>query len=297
MLDIRHLRHLVAIAEEGTLNRASERLNVTQPALTKSMHALESYLDAKLFERAGRRLKLTDLGTRLVENGRRILRAAQDTEKMVQNWNAGSSGQITVGLGPAYTVLLSAFLIETVVRDFDAVQLQLETGDTEGLMGRLLDDTVDIAICDVMQPPADTDIVAVDLAPQPIVALVRSGHALTAENAPSLKNLAPFPVGHSPAPAQFAAVGLGLAAAENQSLCLSENYDALARVSASTELVTLLPRNLAESYAEDAELQIVKLTDIPQVSMPKILYREGTRTLSPVGHQLIDRICHHLAPE
>ncbi len=66
MLDIRHLRHLIAIAEEGTLQKASDKLHITQPALTKSMQTLENDLDANLFKRVGRRLRLTDIGEELV---------------------------------------------------------------------------------------------------------------------------------------------------------------------------------------------------------------------------------------
>lgn len=291
MLDVRHLRHLVAVAEEGTLQRASERLHITQPALTKSIHALEAFLDAKLFERKGRRLHLTDLGTNLVESGRQILRSVADTEKMVRDWGAGAAGSITIGLGPAYTVLLSEQLIKIVVKDFETVQLRLETGDTESLVDKLLDDAIDMAICDLAMPPLDAGVTAIELAAQPIVALVNQGHPLRKIPSPSLASLASYPVGHSPAPAQFAPIGGALAAANRgQSLCLSENYDALVRTSKSSDLVTLLPLNLAQSYISGGDLVIVPLDGIPQASMPKILFREGATGLSPLGFRLIEPI-------
>ncbi len=291
MLDVRHLRHLVAVAEEGTLQKASERLFITQPALTKSLHVLEDHLNAELFTRSGRRLQLTELGQRLVDQGREILRSISDTEKMVQNWGAGKSGQITVGLGPAYTVLLSEHLIQTVVRDFEAVQLRLETGDTESLVARLLDDTIDLAVCDLAVPPTGGALHVIDLPAQQIVALVRDNHPLTRMNAPSLMDLDGLPVGHSPAPAQFAPIGAGLAAlAGSASLCLSEHYGALVRTSRTSNLVTLLPLNLAHSYMQEPGLVIVELSGIPQASMPKILYRDGAQTLSELGHRLIEHI-------
>lgn len=297
MLDVRHLRHLVAIAEEGTLAEASKRLHITQPALTKSIHALEAFLDTPLFERNGRRLKLTDLGTELVEQGRNILRSVADTEKMVRDWGTGASGRITIGLGPAYTVLLSTQLIETVVQDFEAVELRLETGDTDSLVSRLLDDTLDMAVCDLAIPPEGTGIQAIELTPQPIVALVQAGHPLTHEPSPSLASLSGYPVGHSPAPAQFAPAGGVLAAPHRgRSLCLSENYEALVQVTRTTDMVTLLPLNLAHVYKQQGSLSIATLTDLPQSSMPKILYRETARTLPRVGQHLIDHIRTRFAP-
>ncbi len=291
LLDVRHLRHLVTIADEGTLAKASERLHITQPALTKSIHALETFLDTQLFEREGRRLKLTDLGASLVDQGRNILRSVADTEKMVRDWGTGVSGHITIGLGPAYTVLLSTQLIETVVKDHEAVQLRLETGDTDSLVARLIDDTVDIAVCDLAGPPPAADIQAIELTPQPIVALVKKGHPLNRIASPSLSSLAGYSVGHSPAPAQFASVGNALSASSSgESLCLSENYEALVQVTRATDMVTLLPLNLAQTYEQQGDVVIVALSDLPQSSMPKILYRETARSLSPLGHQLIRHI-------
>ena len=291
MLDLRHLRHLVAVAEEGTLQKASTRLNITQPALTKSIHGLEDHLQASLFERQGRRLHLTELGLRFVEQARVILRSAKDAETMVKEWNAGSSGHLTIGLGPAYTVLLSEQIIASVVHDFDTVELRLETGDTNSLIARLNDDTIDLAVCDLAAPPHDSDLVVTDLSPQPIVALVRSDHPITRLTAPSLQDLSGFSVGHSPAPAQFASINASLSAASlGTSLCLSENYEALIRVSKTSDMVTLLPLNLAHAYAEPGALEIVKLNGIPQASMPKILYRNGPRALPPLGQRLIQNI-------
>lgn len=292
MFDIRHLRHLVAVAEEGTLQKASDRLFITQPALTKSLQALEDHLQADLFTREGRRLQLTELGHRLVESGRQILRSVSDTEKMVQNWGAGTSGQITIGLGPAYTVLLSEHLIRTVVRDFQSVELRLETGDTEGLLTRLLDDTIDLAVCDLAVPPAGKELTVIDLPPQRIVALVRKGHALTKLKAPSLMDLEGMSIGHSPPPAQFASTAATLNAfTGNASLCLSEHYDALVRTSASSDLVTTLPLNLAESYLPTTDVEIVEISGIPQASMPKIIYRDGMQGLSALGKRLVNHIC------
>lgn len=291
MFDLRHLRHLVAVAEEGTLRKASARLHITQPAITKSIHALEDYLRADLFEREGRRLQLTDLGVRFVEQAKQVLRSASDAEIMVREWNAGSSGQITVGLGPAYTVLLSEQLIESVVQSFDTVDLRLETGDTNSLIARLHDNSIDLAVCDLAVPPPDGHLVSINLTPQPIVGLVRTGHALEQVPEPTLADLATFAVGHSPAPAQFAGISEGLAIGNRgTSLCLSENYEALIRVSKTSDMVTLLPLNLAKAYAETGTLSIIKLRDIPQASMPKILYRNGPRALPPLGHKLIDQI-------
>jgi len=293
MLNVRHLRHLIAIAEEGTLQKASEKLHITQPALTKSMQALEFDLDAKIFERDGRKLQLTDIGKELVNNGRRILRSVRDTEDMVNAWRNGQSGQISIGLGPAYTVLLSANLIEKILAEHGPARLHIETGDTDALLAKLLNDDLHIAVCDLAFAPSGLDLSVIDLQPQSIVGLVRKDHKLAGNNVVSMEDLSVFPIAHSPAPAQFTDFSAGLASlnSNNQgTVCLSNNYDAFAQTSERTDLVTLLPQNLAEIYARTRQLEIITLSDIPQKSSPKILTRSHGKPLPPIGRKVISHI-------
>ena len=293
MLDIRHLRHLIAIAEEGTLQKASEKLHITQPALTKSMQTLEYDLDAKLFDRIGRRLHLTDIGEELVISGKRILRSVRDTEDMVNNWRSGASGQISIGLGPAYAVLLSANLVEKIIADHGPVRLQIETGDTDALLEKLLNDDLHLAVCDLAFAPSDPDLMVVDLQPQPIVGLVGKNHSLAGKTSVLMEDLSKFPVAHSPAPAQFTDFSIGLAGlnrGNRGTVCLSNNYDAFAQTSETTDLVTLLPQNLAEVYTRSRQLEIFTLADVPQKSSPKILTRSHGKPLPPIGQKIIDHI-------
>lgn len=293
MLNIRQLRHLVAIADAGTLQKASEKLHITQPALTKSMQSLEYDLDAKLFERVGRKLQLTSIGEELVKNGRRILRSVRDTEDMVNAWRSGDSGQITIGLGPAYTVLLSANLVEKILADHSSVRLQIDTGDTNALLAKLLNDELHIAVCDLAFDPTDPEILAISLKPQPIVGLVRASHPLAGKQDVSMRELSQFPIAHSPAPAQFTDFSAGLAglnSSNHGTVCLSNNYDAFAQTSKTTDLVTLMPQNLAEVYVKSLALKTIALADIPQKSSPKILVRQHGKPLPPIGQKIIDHI-------
>lgn len=72
-MDIKQLRSFVHIAELGSLSRAAERLNLSQPALSRQLSLLEETLDTKLLERTGRGVKLTEAGQMLAERARVIL--------------------------------------------------------------------------------------------------------------------------------------------------------------------------------------------------------------------------------
>jgi DNA-binding transcriptional LysR family regulator len=72
-MSLDQIRTFVAVAEEGSLRRASERLHVSQPPLTRQIAALEDELGARLFERNARGMKLVDAGAVFLEHARRIL--------------------------------------------------------------------------------------------------------------------------------------------------------------------------------------------------------------------------------
>jgi len=76
-VELRHLRYFVAIAEEGHVGRAAERLHVSQPSLSAQIHDLERELGATLFERTPRGMRMTPAGEKFLAHARRTLREAE----------------------------------------------------------------------------------------------------------------------------------------------------------------------------------------------------------------------------
>src|SRR5215475_8401298 len=74
-MELRHLRTFVAVAEQGTVSKASARLGVAQPALSRQIQDLESDLGVRLFDRIRRRLVLTSAGEQLLADCRSVLGA------------------------------------------------------------------------------------------------------------------------------------------------------------------------------------------------------------------------------
>ena len=77
IVDLRRLRAFVAIVDAGGFARAAARVNLSQPALSRQIHALETELGVRLFDRIGRRVQLTSEGEDLLERSRRLLADAE----------------------------------------------------------------------------------------------------------------------------------------------------------------------------------------------------------------------------
>ena len=110
-MDLRYLRTFVTIAEAGGITRAGVRLDVSQPAASRQILALEAELGIKLFDRIGRRLRLTSGGEDLLRQSRRLLIEAEVLDARVHALKGGETGILRVGATPmAIENALSAFL-------------------------------------------------------------------------------------------------------------------------------------------------------------------------------------------
>src|SRR5260221_13916363 len=81
MLEVRHLRTLIALAEAGTVSRAADRVHLTQSALSHQLKALESHYGAPVVKRHGQSVKLTESGQRLLALARSVMGEVQSAER------------------------------------------------------------------------------------------------------------------------------------------------------------------------------------------------------------------------
>jgi LysR family transcriptional regulator for metE and metH len=95
-LEVRHLRLVTAIAEEGGVTRAGNRLHLTQSALSHQLRDVEERLGAPLFERVGKRMILTDAGDRLLRTARVVLDEIRQAEHDISRATSGRQGVLRI---------------------------------------------------------------------------------------------------------------------------------------------------------------------------------------------------------
>jgi DNA-binding transcriptional LysR family regulator len=110
-MNFRHLRAFTTIADVGGFARAAARLHLSQPALSRQIHALEAELGVPLFDRIGRRVQLTSEGEDLLRRSRHLLSEAESLGERARALKAGQTGVLRVGTTPqAIESLLVDFL-------------------------------------------------------------------------------------------------------------------------------------------------------------------------------------------
>ena len=97
-MDLRQLTYFVAVAEAGHLGRAAERLNLSQPPLTRQIQHLEDELAVKLFDRTSRGMSLTAAGHQLLQHARTLLALTDQAVQQTQLAARGEIGRLDVGL-------------------------------------------------------------------------------------------------------------------------------------------------------------------------------------------------------
>src|SRR5262245_47230376 len=190
-MELRHLRYFVAVAEEGHITRAAERLGMQQPPLSRQISELEREVDAQLFLRKARGVELTDAGCALLDEARTILASVDHAVETTRRTARGEQGRICVGVtptGPFYP------FVPRVIRAFrDAypgVSLTLEESPSPELVDRLRDEQVDAAF--LRTPIVEAEGLHIDpLLEEPMVVALPNGHALAQSNsALSVRDLA-----------------------------------------------------------------------------------------------------------
>lgn len=148
-LKLRQLRLLTAIAQEGTVLKGSQALNIAQPAATKSIKELEDSLGIQLFERSSRGVTPTAFGEVLIKHAKLILTQLRHASEDLQSLNEGLSGRVHVGtlLAASPTLLPRSIAIlrerrpgiaVTVTEGtIDRLMPELRTGDIDIVLGRL----------------------------------------------------------------------------------------------------------------------------------------------------------------
>ena len=146
IIDLRLLRYFVAVAEEGHLTRAAQRIGIQQPPLSQQIRALERELGTQLFRRLPRGMELTDSGQALLTDARTILAQMAQTVDTVRGVSRGERGRIVLGFTESSA--LHPF-VPSVIRAFrhsaPEVALTVEESNTAELVDALRHNRVDIA--------------------------------------------------------------------------------------------------------------------------------------------------------
>jgi len=154
------LKHLIELANSGSFSQSAEKLHLTQPALSRSIKALEDELGHPLLDRIGRRNELTAFGAHIVQRARALVDEANELRRTGQLLKSGELGQLRVGMGSGPGAMLMMPLLMVMANEHPQAHIDISRGSTPLLVQALRDRLLDALILDIrsLQPAADLRI-------------------------------------------------------------------------------------------------------------------------------------------
>lgn len=203
MYTLDQVRCFLAVAEELHFGRAAERLNMTQPPLSRQVQKLERAVGVPLLERDNRHVELTTAGAVFLEEARRLLTAADAAPALARKIAAGRAGVLRLGFTAASGFSLLGTLVKEIAEFMPDVDLDLRELVTVEQIEAIRRGELDLALG---RPPFDQD--SFDsrlLLSEDLVLAVPHGHPLTRLDRPvAVADLRDQPVvGHHPTKARY----------------------------------------------------------------------------------------------
>lgn len=181
-MDIRQLKYFVTIAQEGQITRAAKLLNMEQPPLSRQLKLMEDELGVKLFDRNGKRLKLTDAGELLRQKAESLLFQFDESIKEVKEQEEGVRGVLSIGSVVSCISLLPK-RIELLRNEFPQLTFKILEGDHFYLGEQLEKRAIDLIVARLPfeAPTHPKQFTILPLPSDPFVAVIPSAWTEYAE--------------------------------------------------------------------------------------------------------------------
>lgn len=161
-MNLRQLEHVVALAEEGSFARAAKRVHLSQPALSRSILAIEQELEIVLFDRTTREVRITPAGQSVVQRARKVLFETRCLVRDVDLLKNHDVGSVSFGAGPypAATVLPAA--LSELAHSHPKLRINVNVDNLDNLLGALRNETLDFLVADIRgtRPSSEFDVIA-----------------------------------------------------------------------------------------------------------------------------------------
>ena len=192
--DIRHMRHVIAVADHGSFVRAATALGLSQSALSRSVQSVESLLGSTLFFRTASGVEPTDDGRVFIARIRQILRLTEELDRDVAGERGQLVGQVQVGGGvfPASAVLPDA--LARFVAVFPGVVVRVMVRDWDELLRRLRAREIEYFVAEFSTFEGEGDLEIEPLQPHSTFILARCDHPLAGRGALGLADCLAYPI-------------------------------------------------------------------------------------------------------
>jgi len=192
VLELRHLRYFVAVAEELNFTRAAARLHTAQPSLSQQIIQLEARIGTPLLVRSKRRVRLTPAGRVYFREARDILSRTYRAAELAAAAAGGRSRELSIGMMPAAETTILPKLLPLLASRMPTLRVAMHSlGTYDDQVGSLRSHATDVAF--LWGPVDEVDLVSYPLYEERFVAVLPAGHPMTRKRRVGLHDLEDIP--------------------------------------------------------------------------------------------------------
>lgn len=186
-MDLKQLQYFIAIAEEGSVTAAANRLHMTQPPLSQQLKKLEDELEVTLFDRNSRKLQLTEVGEIFLIRARQILSFSRAAQKEITDFSNGYMGTVIIGITPTAVPLVLSSEIARFHQKYPLINFEFFEGNTFVVNDLLKKGIVNIAI--LRSPFHCEGLNVIKKEEEPMVAAMMSEYNWSSSSTCSIRDL------------------------------------------------------------------------------------------------------------
>jgi LysR family hydrogen peroxide-inducible transcriptional activator len=184
-MELHQLRYFVAVAQLENFTRAAQKCFVAQPSLSQQVIKLERECGGPLFDRSGRKVRLTDRGRTLFDRAIEILAAVEGAKRAITE--DGDAGQVTVGAIPTIAPYLLPPLLKRFLRDYPKTELTVSENLTEYTIQACLEGDVDVGV--LALPISEDQLEIEPLLTEELLLAMAAGHPLATRRRVSMQDV------------------------------------------------------------------------------------------------------------
>jgi DNA-binding transcriptional LysR family regulator len=182
VITLEQVRSFVAVAEELHFGRAAERLQMTQPPLSRQIQKLEKSIGVQLLERDNRRVELTGAGAAFLDEAYRLLNLVDSAGDLARRVDAGAAGVVRLGFTAVSAISILGPLLRRLTAALPDVEVRLSERVTNAQVDGIRRGELDIGLA---RPPFDTALLSSRvILREPLVAVVPDAHPLAGLDRP-----------------------------------------------------------------------------------------------------------------
>jgi LysR family pca operon transcriptional activator len=190
----RHLRTFLEVSRQKSVARAAETLNVSQPAVTKTLRELEAALGVAMVERDGRGIRVTRAGEIFLRHAGAAVTALREGIESVTRDGAAAGRPSRVGALPTVSAHIMPAAMQLFLKEDTGAAIKIVTGENAVLLDQLRAGALDLVVGRLAAPEKMTGFFFEHLYSEQVRFVVRAGHPLLARGVDAFARLGGFPV-------------------------------------------------------------------------------------------------------